>query len=101
MAVSDKNFRCMLGNETNEKSSLEAKLFPNTGHLQWATWLRPKNENKRQLQKTSGKQLLPSKVESTLTCLGVHQRRGESRLDYLKAERLQEGHVLLWGERGR
>lgn len=33
-----------LSNVTNGKSSLEAKLFPNTEHLLWATRLYPKNQ---------------------------------------------------------
>lgn len=44
MAVCDKNIRYTLSNVTNRKSSLEAKLFPNTEHLLWATRLCPKNE---------------------------------------------------------
>lgn len=44
MAVCDKNVGYTLSNVTNGKSSLEAKLFPNTEHLLWATRLCPKNE---------------------------------------------------------
>lgn len=44
MAVCDKNIGYTLSNVTNRKSSLEAKLFPNTEHLLWATRLCPMNE---------------------------------------------------------
>ncbi len=94
MAVCDKNVRYTLSNVTRRKSSLEAKLFPNTEHLLWATRLSPKNERLRILANRS----LPSKVDSTLTCLSIHQRRGKCRLDYLKAKRLEQRHVLLRGE---
>lgn len=44
MAVFNKNIGYTLSNVTNRKSSLEAKLFPNTEQLLWATRLCPKNE---------------------------------------------------------
>lgn len=44
MAVSDKNIGYTLSNVTNRKSSLEAKLFPNTERLLWATRLCPTSE---------------------------------------------------------
>lgn len=44
MAVFDKNIEYTLSNVTNKKSSLEAKLFPNTERLLWATRLCPKNK---------------------------------------------------------
>lgn len=41
---------------------------------------------------------LPCKVYSTMPCVCVHQGWGEGWLDDLKAEGLQQRHVLLGGE---
>lgn len=59
-------------------------------HLLLATDICPTNERLKSLS---------SKVDATLARLGVHERGGERGLDYLKAEGLQERHVLLKGER--
>lgn len=83
MAVFDKNIGYTLSNVTNGISSLEAKIFPNTKHLLWATWLRPIREKR---PSGSGVVSLPSKVQPALTGLGVHQRGRESGLDDLEAE---------------
>lgn len=76
MAALDKNIGYRVSNVTN-RSSLEATLFPNKEHLLWAT---------RLVLKTRGfffsflsitreqKMSFPSKVNSALSRLGVHQR---------------------------
>lgn len=95
MAVFDKNIRYTLSNVTNRISSLEAKIFPNTERLLWATWLRPTREK---ISYSSRNMSLPSKVQSTLTSFSIDQRGRKSRLDDLKAKGLEQRHVLLRGE---
>lgn len=95
MAVCDKNIGYTLSNVTNGKvvlrqsySQIQSIFCGQPGFV-----LRI-----RGFAKSLANASLPSKVDSALTCLCIHQRGGESGLDYLKAKGFEQRHVLLRGE---